>query len=504
MRSKETSTREAVIRIQNAGVSYHTGQRADDFKSRVQSWINPGKYHFEERKTFWPIRGISFEGYRGEILGIIGSNGSGKTTICKLISGILRADEGRVEVNGNVTALFSLGLGFNKELTGRENIYTNAIMLGISKKKLPGYIKDIVEFSGLGEFIDRPVKTYSSGMRARLGFSIAAFMDPEILVIDEALNTGDLEFSQRASKKMKELIQKAKMVVLVTHNLEYAENVCSRLIWIDNGKIKADGEPSTVAELYRNSMPPQPALKHKARLEIKEIEANVLSKVCIEAKNVTLTYKFKGKTFRALHNINFRIYEGEVVGIIGHNGAGKSTLCKAISGILRPDEGSLDVFGETAALLSYGIGFNAQLNGIDNIMLNGMLLGIPRKKIEERINEIVEFSGLRNYINRPLKQYSSGMKSRLGFSIAALLGPDILIIDEALSTGDRDFNQKASMKIQEMIDNAKAVIVVTHNMGFVEKVCSRAILLKKGEIQFDGDPSEAVRRYKEDVISRRK
>lgn len=500
MRSKETSTREAVIRIQNAGVSYHTGQRADDFKSRVQSWINPGKYHFEERKTFWPIRGISFEGYRGEILGIIGSNGSGKTTICKLISGILRADEGHVEVNGNVTTLFSLGLGFNKELTGRENIYTNAMLLGIPKKNLPRYIEDIVEFSGLGEFIDRPVKTYSSGMRARLGFSIAAFMDPEILVIDEALNTGDWEFSKKASEKMEELVQKASMVVLVTHNIEYAERNCNRLIWIDKGKILAVGDPSEVAGLYRSSIPSQPKARRRAKLEIKEIEANASNKIVIEARNVTVTYKFKEKTFHALNNINFRIYEGEVVGIIGHNGAGKSTLCKVMSGILRPDKGILNVFGETSALLSYGIGFNAQLNGIDNIMLNGMLLGIPKHKIKDRIDEIIEFSGLQRFIERPLKQYSSGMKARLGFSIAALLEPDILIIDEALSTGDAEFSQKASIKIQDMIDNAKAVIVVTHNMGFVEKVCSRAIWIKKGEIQFDGDPREAVRRYKADTV----
>jgi teichoic acid transport system ATP-binding protein len=490
--------RELVIHMKEAGVSYRLGQRSDDFKSHVYRVLKPSRRP-EEQKTVWPVRGLNLEGYKGEILGIIGPNGSGKTTICKLISGILRPDEGQVNVKGEVSALFSLGMGFNKELTGRENIRLNAMLLGLSKKELPRFEEEIVEFSGLGEFVDRPVKTYSSGMRARLGFSIVAFMDPEILVLDEALNTGDLEFSGKASRKMNELVGKSKMVVLVTHNIDYAERNCSRLIWVEKDKIKADGDPSEIAALYRKSIPVQPAIKRTQSLQINEIESKATDRVVVEAQDLTVTFKYKGKTFHALNGVNFQIHEGEVVGIIGHNGAGKSTLCKAMTRILRPDKGVLNVYGETAALLSYGIGFNPQLSGIDNIMLNGMLLGIPKDKIKTRIDQIVDFSGLRNFIDKPIKQYSSGMRARLGFSVAAMLEPDILIIDEALSTGDMEFNQKAGIKIQEMIDKAKAVVVVTHSMPFVERVCSRAIWLKKGEIQFDGDPKEAVRRYKADV-----
>jgi teichoic acid transport system ATP-binding protein len=498
MKASERSQGELIINIEDAGVSYQLGQRSDDFKSYVYSYLKPRKQP-ENKKTIWPVRGINIGGYKGEILGIIGSNGSGKTTICKLISGILRPDEGQVKVSGDVSALFSLGLGFNKELTGRENIQLNAMLLGVGKKELPEYVEEIIEFSGLGEFIDRPVKTYSSGMRARLGFSIVAVMDPEILVLDEALNTGDLEFSQKASQKMKDLVKKAKMVVLVTHNIDYAERNCSRLIWIDKGKIRADGEPSEVAKMYRMSVPEQPVVKKKEKLEINGVDSRASNRVVIEAHNMTVTYKYNGKRFNALNGISFQVYEGEVVGIIGHNGAGKSTLCKVMTRILRPDSGKMNVYGETAALLGYGIGFNAQLTGIDNIMLNGMMLGMPKDAIRNRIDQIIEFSGLHKFINQPLKQYSAGMRARLGFSVAAMLEPDILIIDEALSTGDMEFNQKASLKIQDMIDKAKAVIVVTHNMRFVEKVCSRAIWLKKGEIQYDGDSREAVKRYVADV-----
>src|SRR5699024_4373206 len=144
----------------------------------------------------------------------------------------------------------------------------------------------------------------------------------------------------------------------------------------------------------------------------------------------------KGGKHWALRHLDFGIKEGEVVGIIGHNGAGKSTLCKVITHILAPDEGQIEVTGKTSSLLGYGTGFNQQLTGTDNIYLNGMLLGIPKKEINEKYDEIVEFSGIKKRINQPVKNYSSGMKSRLGFSIAAVLKPDIFIIDEALSTGD--------------------------------------------------------------------
>src|SRR5699024_5348045 len=168
-----------------------------------------------------------------------------------------------------------------------------------------------------------------------------------------------------------------------------------------------------------------------------------------------------------------------------------------LTNILRPDEGHIKVHGATSSLLGYGTGFNPQLTGEDNIYLNAMLLGIPKKVVDEKYDEIIEFSGIQHAIKKPMKKYSSGMRVRLGFSIAAVLQPDVFIIDEALSTGDLSFRQRATERIQEMIEHAKAVIIVSHSMHFVENVCTRAIWIEKGEVVFDGDAAKGVALYRE-------
>src|SRR5690625_1828935 len=182
--TEETKQTEDVIIAENVGVYFDTRVSQDDYKSRLFDVFSrkskDGKNH--PRKV-WPLKDISFRGHQGEILGIIGSNGAGKTTLSKIITGILRHDKGYLHVDGKVTALFSFGMGFNKELTGRENVYLNGMMLGISKDLIDQYIDDIHEFSDLGHFIDQPMKYYSSGMRARLGFSVAAHLEPEILIL---------------------------------------------------------------------------------------------------------------------------------------------------------------------------------------------------------------------------------------------------------------------------------------------------------------------------------
>src|SRR5699024_1220250 len=461
----------------------------------------------EKVKIVWPLEDINFTGVQGEILGIIGSNGAGKTTLSRIISGILQEDRGTMTVNGKVTALFSFGMGFNKELTGRDNVYLNAMMLGIEREKINHYFDDIHEFSDLGQFIDQPMKYYSSGMKARLGFSVAAHLEPEILILDEALNTGDAKFSKKAANKMKELVKKAKMVIIVTHSLRYAQRNCDRLMWLDGGVVRDAGDPAEIIEKYKATVPPRPP-RRKRNLQLEKTETTIKDNSIVKAENLGISFELKKKPFWALKNVNFEIKEGEVVGIIGHNGAGKSTLCKVLTNILQPDEGSIYLDGETTALLGYGTGFNSQLTGTDNIFLNGMLLGIPKKRIKEFYPKIVEFSGLEKAIDRPVKEYSSGMRSRLGFSIAAILQPDIFIIDEALSTGDMAFRQKASEKIQDMMERAKAVIIVTHSLTFVEQLCTRAIWMKQGQIMYDGEPKDAVKAYREDIketkVKRRK
>ncbi|HLR69831.1 MAG TPA: ATP-binding cassette domain-containing protein, partial [Pseudogracilibacillus sp.] len=468
----------------------------DDIKSRLIHLFKPKTEEEKKKGRFWPLQDMSFEGYQGEILGIIGSNGAGKTTLSKVVTGIIQNDRGDLMVDGKVTALFSFGMGFNKELTGRDNIYLNGMMLGIDRQLINDYIEDIHEFSELGDFIDQPMKFYSSGMRARLGFSVAAHLQPEILILDEALNTGDAKFGRKAAEKMKELVMNAKMVIIVTHSLRYAQRNCDRLIWLHKGEVKEIGDPKTVVANYRATVPKP--VKKKQSLELSKTKTTIKDRVAIQAKDLGLAYDLgKGKKHWALKGLDFTIYEGEVVGIIGHNGAGKSTLCKVLTKILQPDQGEIEVNGATSSLLGYGTGFNPQLTGTDNIYLNGMLLGIPKHIIDSKYEEIVEFSGVRRVIDRPMKNYSSGMRARLGFSIAAVLQPDVFIIDEALSTGDLSFRQRATERIQEMIDYAKAVVIVSHSMNFVENVCTRAIWIEQGKIVFDGDAQTAVAKYRE-------
>ncbi|ALX49939.1 ABC transporter ATP-binding protein [Lentibacillus amyloliquefaciens] len=492
------TTEDKVIKAKNIGVSFQSGKQQDDYKSKVFRFFkNRGRV--EKREEVWPLKDINFEGLQGEILGIIGSNGAGKTTLSKIITGILRQDQGEIRVDGKVTALFSFGMGFNKELTGRENVYLNGMMLGIDKQLINKYIEDIHAFSDLGDFMDQPMKYYSSGMKARLGFSVAAHLEPEILILDEALNTGDAKFSQKAAQKMKELVKRAKMVIIVTHSLPYAQRNCDRLIWVDGGVIREDGDPTEVIANYKATMPKRPPRKRRL-LQLDKTETNIQDNTVIKAENVGVSFQLKNKgKFWALRNLDFEIKVGEVVGIIGHNGAGKSTLCKVLTKIYQPDEGQIELNGETSALLGYGTGFNPQLTGSDNIYLNAMLLGIPKKRVDEKYDEIVEFSGIEGAIDKPVKEYSSGMKSRLGFSIAATLKPDIFIIDEALSTGDMAFQEKASERIQDMIESAKAVIIVSHNMNFVEKVCTRALWMEQGQVRFDGGAEEAVAKYRESI-----
>ncbi|WP_404429373.1 ABC transporter ATP-binding protein [Sutcliffiella horikoshii] len=493
-----TESKKVVLEAKGLGVSFDAGFAKDDYKSHIIDLIK-GKKSPKEEAEFWPIRNIDFKGYQGEILGLIGSNGSGKTTLCKLISGILKPDEGEINVDGRVSALFSLGMGFRGELTGRENVYLNGMMLGIDKEEINKFIDEIHEFSELGTFIDQPMKKYSSGMKARLGFSVAAYLQPEILILDEALNTGDIAFSKKAADKMKELVSKAKMVILVTHSLKYAQKHCDRLIWLEKGVIKDIGDPEEIIKKYKETVPLKKRRKKKPRLNIEKTEAVIRDKSAVKADGVGVSYKMDNETFWALKNINFDIKEGEVVAIIGRNGAGKSTLCKLMTNILTPDIGELTINGDTTALLGYGTGFNTQLSGKDNVYLNGMLLGISQRRVARDYQQIVDFSELDKFMESPIKNYSQGMKARLGFSIAATLKPDVFIIDEALSTGDMSFKRKASTKIQEMMEQAKAVIIVSHSMKFVETVCTRAIWIDKGEIRFDGEAKEAVELYRKEM-----
>lgn len=191
---------------------------------------------------FWALNDIGFELRKGETLGLIGANGSGKTTLLKLINGIFMPDNGKITVKGRVGALIAIGAGFHSMLTGRENVYVNGQILGMSKREIDKKFDEIVEFSEIGDFIDAPVKHYSSGMFVRLGFSVAVHCEPDILLIDEVLAVGDLSFRNKSMRKMTEMREKANAIVFISHNLEQVRNLCSRVIVLDKGEMFHDGD----------------------------------------------------------------------------------------------------------------------------------------------------------------------------------------------------------------------------------------------------------------------
>ncbi len=196
------------------------------------------------------LRDVSFAIHKGEAFGIIGRNGSGKSTLLKIISGILKPTSGSIAVNGRIAALIELGAGFHPEITGRENIYINGIMLGLTKREIESRFDSIVDFSGIRSFIDQPVKTYSSGMYVRLGFAVAVHVDPDVLLIDEVLSVGDEEFSQKCVAKIQEMKFRGVTLVFVTHQLDQVRNLCDRALWLDKGEGRIIGDPVRVVDDY--------------------------------------------------------------------------------------------------------------------------------------------------------------------------------------------------------------------------------------------------------------
>ena len=241
-------TDDFTLSLDNIGKVYQIYDRPGD-RLRQSLWRGRKRFFRE----FWALRDISFSVRRGETVGIIGSNGAGKSTLLQVMCGILRPTVGRIEVQGKIAALLELGAGFNPEFTGRENIYVNASVLGLTRSEIDECLEDMVRFADIGQFINQPVKTYSSGMYVRLAFSIAIHVSPDILIIDEALAVGDIRFQNKCMARIKEFCDKG-TVVFVSHNMTAVNELCSRVIWIESGMIRMDGEPKTVVEGYLQYM----------------------------------------------------------------------------------------------------------------------------------------------------------------------------------------------------------------------------------------------------------
>ena len=327
----------------------------------------------------WALRDIDFKVEQGDVVGIIGKNGAGKSTLLKLLSRVTGPTTGTIRAHGRIGSLLEVGTGFHGEMTGRENIFMNGAILGMSRAEIQSKLDEIIDFSGCERYIDTPVKRYSSGMTVRLGFAVAAFLEPEILVVDEVLAVGDAEFQKKA---------------------------------------------------------------------------------------------------------------------IGKNGAGKSTLLKLLSRVTGPTTGTIKAKGRIASLLEVGTGFHSELTGRENIYMNGTILGMTKKEIDGKIDEIIDFSGCERYIDTPVKRYSSGMTVRLGFAVAAHLDPEILVVDEVLAVGDAEFQKKAIGKMQDVSrGEGRTVLFVSHNMTSIKALCKHGVLLENGGVKYMGDVTDVVNKY---------
>lgn len=239
----------SAISVRNVKIRYRLINKVSFFRALV----SPKKAL--KTKYFEAVKGISFEVEQGKILGIVGKNGSGKSTLLRAIAGIFSPDEGEIDLHGHSISLLSIGVGFQNALTGRENIYLSGMLLGFSRELINEKIDEIIEFSELGEFIDRPVKSYSSGMYSKLAFSITAILETDIMLIDEVLSVGDAKFKKKSYAKMKELISKEdRTVIIVSHSSETIRNLCDNVLWIHEGNMKMIGTTEEVLPKYDEFM----------------------------------------------------------------------------------------------------------------------------------------------------------------------------------------------------------------------------------------------------------
>lgn len=245
---------ENAIEVRNMSKRFKVDyDKAHTLKDKLLFWKTS---HVEIHEV---LKNINMDIKKGETVALIGTNGSGKSTLLKLMTKIIFPNEGTIETNGKLTSLLELGAGFHQDFTGRENIYFNASIFGLTRKEIDTRIQDIIDFSELGEFIDHPVRTYSSGMYMRLAFSVAINVDAEILLIDEILAVGDQHFQDKCYRKLKELKDSDKTIVIVTHSLDVVKDLCDRAVWIYKGELKLDGDPIYVIDEYLK----QVALDHK-------------------------------------------------------------------------------------------------------------------------------------------------------------------------------------------------------------------------------------------------
>ncbi|MGN0374522.1 MAG: ABC transporter ATP-binding protein [Butyrivibrio sp.] len=241
---------EPIITVDNVSMRFNLAkEKVDSLKEYIIKAMK-GRLQYDE---FWALNDVSFTVERGDSVGLIGLNGSGKSTMLKIIARVLKPTKGNVIVNGTVAPLIELGAGFDFDLTGKENIYLNGALLGRSRKMMDEVLEDIIEFSELKEFMDVPMKNYSSGMLSRLAFSIATSGKADILIVDEVLAVGDFRFQQKCIDRIRGMMQEGTTVLFVSHSIEQVEDICNKVVWLKSGRVHMKGDSGEICEIYRQS-----------------------------------------------------------------------------------------------------------------------------------------------------------------------------------------------------------------------------------------------------------
>jgi len=297
------SDKDVAIRVENISKRYRIGLKEDmhdSFGGALFGFIKSPIKNFKKYRSYykfddidlngvnsdinnsdivWALKGVSFEVRKGEVLGLIGGNGAGKSTLLKILAKITDPTSGQAKIRGRISSLLEVGTGFHQELTGRENVFLNGTILGMSKREIENKFDEIVDFSGVEKFIDTPVKRYSSGMKVRLAFSVAAFMEPEILLVDEVLAVGDAAFQTKCLGKMSEVSKQGRTIIFVSHNMAAIEHLCDRVIVLESGKIKLDTDPNLAIAKYFESISTFAKVKNLGEVPRKSGYTPVIQKV---------------------------------------------------------------------------------------------------------------------------------------------------------------------------------------------------------------------------------
>ena len=633
------------IRLRNVSKAYDRAGR--------RSWTNaiPGHEPLVRRRML-ALDDVSLDIAPGEAVGLIGANGAGKSTLLKLLAGVVDPASGTVECVGRVGSMIELGLGFHGELTGRENAVVTATILGLTPAEAEQALPSIIEFSGIADAMDTPLKHYSTGMRARLGFAVAIHVPHDVLLIDEVLAVGDSEFQLRCVEKIDQLNRAGTTLLFVSHATWLVSNVCDRVIQLRKGRVVDDGPSIDVIQRYLTPAPGDLGMADRPTLQLRsftledehvkpfdqldftadvvvtepvaepalavdlawatvapdtpiartstalpaalrepgtyrlrgrstklpvdsghaEVRASLLDEsaqrvhdrsrqelwiegpvtrqlpqlaaevqwdlrpvdpvdsvdpgavapdapevptvaAAIECRDVTKRFRsglrrggVRGAIPRrlaadeehgsivALDHLDLVVTPGQGLGVIGPNGSGKSTLLKALAEVIAPTSGEITTRGRLISMLELGIGFHADLTGIENVRHTAGLFGFTKSEIDEMLPSILEFAGIGDAISSPVKQYSSGMLTRLGLALAVHSKPDLLLIDEVLAVGDRAFQKKAVSAVRGLVAAGATAVFVSHDLSLVEELCDRAIRLERGQLIDEGEASEVVDR----------